>query len=156
MKKLFITKRTKRRRNLYCLTNLEKFGNSDDIDLREKKIKTLMNEPFEKYKGTLQNLFRRAKKECWTISIASFVYLMVGLIVFTVILRVFFFSFGNIFIDFLIFLIEIVALLTPIFFYHRKTVEFVQNECLELESDNPGICEAFDEWNQRFKDTVSN
>ncbi|HEX9962946.1 MAG TPA: hypothetical protein VGB00_18580 [Pyrinomonadaceae bacterium] len=113
-----------------------------------------MSDNFQKYKGTLQNLSRRAKDVCWTKGFAMLVYMLVGLLAATIALRVFFFSFGNMLMDFFVFLAEAAAILALILRYHRKTVEYMRSEVLELEPSNPGIYEAFEEWQQRFKDSL--
>ncbi|HEX8738020.1 MAG TPA: hypothetical protein VF721_21990 [Pyrinomonadaceae bacterium] len=113
-----------------------------------------MSDNFQKYKGTLQNLSRRAKDNCWTPGFATLFYMLVGLLAATIIARVFFCSFGNLLIDFFVFLAEAVVILALILRYQRKTVEFMRGEVLELESSNPGIGEAFEEWQQRFKDSI--
>lgn len=113
-----------------------------------------MSDNFQKYKGTLQNLARRAKDDCWTPGFATLFYMLVALLALTIIARIFFFSFGNLLIDFFVFLAEAVAVLALILRYHRKTVEYMRGEVLELEPANPGIYEAFEEWQQRFKDSV--
>lgn len=113
-----------------------------------------MPDNFQKYKGTLQNLSRRAKEACWTPALATFILLLIGLLVLTVVTRFFFFSFGNLLIDFFVFLAEAAAILATIFWYHRKTVEYMRDEVLQLETSNPGIGEAFEQWQQRFKDSI--
>lgn len=113
-----------------------------------------MSDNFQKYKGTLQNLSRRAREACWTTGFATLFYMLVGLLAATIIARVFFFSFGNLLIDFFVFLAEAVAVLAPILRYHRKTVEYMRDEVLALEPSNPGIYEAFEQWRQRFKDSI--
>jgi hypothetical protein len=113
-----------------------------------------MSDNFQKYKGTLQNLSRRAKDACWTPALATLVFLLVGLLALTITVRVCFVSFGNLLVDFFVFLAEAIAILAPIFWYQRKTVEYMRGEVLELETTNPGISEAFEEWQQRFKDSV--
>jgi hypothetical protein len=113
-----------------------------------------MQDNFEKYKGTLQYLSKRAKEDCWTTPLATIFYMLIGLLIVTIILRVFFFSFGNMLIGFFIFLIEAVAILIPILWFHRQAQEYMQNKCFELERDNPGICEAFDEWKRRVRESL--
>src|SRR5688572_30152631 len=113
-----------------------------------------MSDNFQKYKAALQNLSRRAKDDCWTPTMATVFYIMLGVLALTIVLRVFFFSFGNMLIDFFVFLAEALAILALILWYHRKTVEYMRSEVLELEPSNPGISEAFEEWQQRFKDSV--
>jgi hypothetical protein len=113
-----------------------------------------MPDNFQKHKATLQNLSRRAKDACWTAGFAALFYMLVGLLSLTIIARVFFFSFGNLPADFFVFLAEAVAILALILWYQRKTVEYMRGEVLALETSNPGIYEAFEEWQQRFKDSI--
>jgi hypothetical protein len=113
-----------------------------------------MPDNFQKYKGTLQNLSRRAKDDCWTAGFATLFYMLVALLAATIIARVFFFSFGNLLADFFVFLAEAVAVLALILRYHRKTVEYMRGEVLALEASNPGIYEAFEEWRRRFRDSI--
>jgi hypothetical protein len=113
-----------------------------------------MPDNFQKHKATLQNLSRRAKDACRTPGFAALFYMLVGLLAATIIVRVFFFSFGNLLVDFFVFLAEAIAILALILRYHRKTVEYMRGEVLALESSNPGIYEAFEEWHQRFKNSI--
>jgi hypothetical protein len=114
-----------------------------------------MTDNFDKYKILLKELSREANQAIWTSGSWLIVIIFLLLIGATIIARIFI-PFANMLVMFFIFLAEVVALLIPILVCHHKVDKYMHNRCIELELNNPGLSEAYEEWKQRFKDITSN
>jgi hypothetical protein len=114
-----------------------------------------MPDNFEKYKGTINEIYRQTKEELWTTEFATLILLLFAVLFLTVILNLVFFSFGNLFITFLIYLAEVAAPLTVLYLHQRKIYEIVREKTSALDSAQPGISEAFEEWRSKVDNPSS-
>ena len=108
-----------------------------------------MSENFEKYKGTINQIYRQTKDEQWTMPLATLVLLLGGILLITILVNVVFFSFPNLFVAFLVYLIEVLAPLFVLYRHQQKVYNIVREKVSELEPAEPGIMNAFDEWHAR-------
>lgn len=106
-----------------------------------------------KYEMMIDGIARRAKNDAWTPRIATFFYLALMLIAATAVIC-FFVTIGNVLITFLVFLIEIVVSLIPIFWHAAKTRERIDDEVTELERKNPGFLEAYELWKTKEREKI--
>lgn len=109
-----------------------------------------MSDNFEKYKGTINQIYRQQKEELWTMEIATLVLLLCGILLITVIVNLVFFSFGNLFIAFLVYLVETLAPLFVLYRHQQKVYDAVREKVSELEGTQPGIVNAFEEWHAKI------
>jgi hypothetical protein len=109
-----------------------------------------------KYEQMIDGISRQAKIDAWTPGLATLFYLLL-LMIGTTAMLCFFVTIGNMLITFLVFVVEVAILLTPIFWHATKTRERVEDEVNELERKNPGFLEAYEIWKvkQREKMPVS-
>jgi Flp pilus assembly protein TadB len=108
-----------------------------------------MSENFEKYKGTINRIYRETKDEQWTMPLATLVLLLGGILLITILVNVVFFSFPNLFVAFLVYLIEILAPLFVLYRHQQKVYNAVREKVAALETAEPGIMNAFEEWHAR-------
>jgi hypothetical protein len=109
-----------------------------------------MSDNFEKYKETINQIYRQAKEDLWTMPIATLVLLLGGLLLITIIVNLVFFSFGNLFVAFFVYLIEILAPLFVLYRHQQKVYEKVREKVSELEGTQPGILSAYEEWHAKI------
>ncbi|MEP6903566.1 MAG: hypothetical protein ABJA66_17720 [Actinomycetota bacterium] len=109
-----------------------------------------MSDNFQKHKETINGIYRQAKEDLWTPAFATLVLLLSTILFLSVILNLVFFSFGNWFITFIIYLAEIAALLIALSLHQRKIYEAVREKVLEMDSTHPGISEAYQEWRSKI------
>jgi hypothetical protein len=105
-----------------------------------------MSDNFEKHKEAINRLYRETKDVLWTPQFATLVLLSFGILVFTIFLNFVYFSFGNLLIAFLVYLLEAVLPFVLLIFHQRKVYETVREKAFELEAANPGIYKAYEEW----------
>ncbi len=109
-----------------------------------------MSDNFQKYKGTINSIYRQTKEELWTTPFATLVLLLFAVLFLTLVVNIIFFSFGNWFITFLIYFAEIVAPLAVLYFHQQKVYAAIREKVSEIEADNPGINDAFEEWRTKI------
>jgi uncharacterized membrane protein len=114
-----------------------------------------MPDNLEKHKGTINEIYRQTKEELWTTEFATLVLLLFALLFLTIVLNVVFFSFGNLLITFLIYLVETAAPLVVLYLHQRKIYEIVREKTSALDSAQPGISEAYDEWRSKIDSAAS-
>ena len=114
-----------------------------------------MSDNFEKYKGTINEIYRQTKEELWTTEFATLVLLLFAVLFLTIVINVVFFSFGNLPVTFLIYLAEVAAPLAVLFRHQRKIYEIVREKTSALDSAQPGISEAFEEWRSKVESPAS-
>lgn len=105
-----------------------------------------MSENFEKYKGTINEIYQRTKEELWTTQFATLVLLLFAVLFLTLVVNVVFYSFGNWFVTFLIYLVEIAVPLVVLYRHQQKVYNIVRAKTSAMNPSNPGISEAFEEW----------
>jgi len=110
-----------------------------------------MSENFEKYKGTINSLYRQTKDELWTPQLATLVLLFVGILIATIFFNVAVFSFGHWAIALIVYLIEVIIPLFILYRHQRKIYETVREKALEMDATNPGIYEAYEEWRKKVE-----
>lgn len=108
-----------------------------------------MSDNFEKYKGTINQIYRQTKEDLWTMPLATLVLLLGGLLLITIIVNLVFFSFGNWFVALLVYLIEIFAPVFVLYRHQQKVYLAVREKVSELEGTQPGIVNAYEEWHAR-------
>lgn len=108
-----------------------------------------MSENLEKYKGTIDQIYRETKDEQWTMPLATLVLLLGGILLITILVNVVFFSFPNLFVAFLVYLIEILAPLFVLYRHQQKVYDAVREKVSALAAAEPGIMNAFEEWRAR-------
>jgi hypothetical protein len=108
-----------------------------------------MSDNFEKHKGTINGLYRQAKADLWTPPLATVVLLLFGVLIVTIFFNVALFSFGNMFVAFIVYLVEALAPLIVLSLHQRKVYETVREKAYELNATHPGIYEAYEEWRAR-------
>lgn len=108
-----------------------------------------MSDNFEKYKGIINGIYRQAKVDLWTTEFATLLLLLFGVLFVSIIMNVVFFSFGNWFISFLVFFVEIAAPLIVLYLHQRKIYEAVRAKTLAMDSTHPGIYEAYEQWRSK-------
>lgn len=105
-----------------------------------------MSDNFEKYKGTIGEIYRQTKEELWTTEFATLILLLFAVLFLTIVINAVFFSFGNLLITLLIYLAEIAAPLIVLYRHQQKIYESVREKTSALDSAQPGISEAYEEW----------
>ena len=108
-----------------------------------------MSDNFEKYKSTINQIYRQSKEDLWTMPIATLVLLLGAVLLVTIIVNAVFFSFPNLFVAFLVYLVEIVAPLFVLYRHQQKVYDAVREKVSELEGTEPGILSAYEEWYAR-------
>jgi len=108
-----------------------------------------MSENFEKYKGTINEIYRQTKEELWTTEFATLILLLFAVLFLTAVVNLVFFSFGNWFVTFLIYLAEIAAPVVVLYRHQQKIYETVRTKTSEMNLAKPGISEAFKEWRSK-------
>jgi hypothetical protein len=114
-----------------------------------------MSDNFEKYKGTINSLYRRTKDDLWTPQLATVLLLLGGILIVTIFLNVALYSFGNMFITFLVYLVEAAVPLIVLYIHQRKIFEIMREKVLEMDAANPGIYQAYEEWRSRYDNRTS-
>lgn len=109
-----------------------------------------MSDHFDKYKGRLHQMHRQAKSTCWTPPLAAFIYLSLGVLVLTIILRVIY-SFAGGIETIIIFVAESAVLLGSVLYYEKQVRAYMQERVNELDATEPGIYYAYEEWKERTK-----
>ena len=109
-----------------------------------------MSVNFEKYKGTINHLYREAKDELWTMQLATLVLLLCGILLITIIVNLVFFSFPNKIVAVLIYLVEVLAPLFVLYRHQQKVYLAVREKVSELEGTQPGIMNAYEEWHAKI------
>ncbi len=113
-----------------------------------------MTDNFAKYKVLLKQLSQESNQAVWTSGTWMIVIMFLLLIIATAIIRIFV-PFADMLITFFIFLAEVIALLIPVLIYHHKAGEYMRERCLELDTANQGLYEAYEEWKQRFREITT-
>ena len=108
-----------------------------------------MSDNFEKYKDTINSIYRQAKDDLWTTQFATLVLLLFAILFITVVLNLVFFSFGSWFVSVIVYFVEAIVPVVVLFFHQRKVYETVREKALELDSVNPGIYDAYQEWRSK-------
>lgn len=108
-----------------------------------------MSDNFEKYKGTINHIYRETKDEQWTMPLATLVLLLGGILLMTILVNVVFFSFPNKFIAFLVYLVEILVPLFVLYRHQQKVYDTMREKIAELDGTQPGIMNAFEEWHKK-------
>ncbi|HEY8562191.1 MAG TPA: hypothetical protein VIL74_17585 [Pyrinomonadaceae bacterium] len=105
-----------------------------------------MSANLEKYRGALDDLYRRAKEEAWTPQTATLLLLCAGVLVATIFFNVAVFSFGHWIVALVVYFLEALAPLAVLHRHRRGIDEAVRAKTSEMESTHPGISEAYREW----------
>lgn len=105
-----------------------------------------MPENFEKYHETINQIYRQSKEDLWTMPTATLVLLLGGVLLVTIIVNAVFFSFPNLFVALLVYLIEIAAPLFVLYRHQQKVYAAVREKTSELEATQPGILKAYEQW----------
>ncbi len=105
-----------------------------------------MSDNFQKYKETINDIYRRAKEELWTTEFATLILLLFAVLFLTILVNIVFFSFGHWLITLLIYLAEIAAPLAALYLHQQKIYKAVSEKVSAMDSNNPGISEAYAEW----------
>ncbi len=114
-----------------------------------------MSDNFEKYNETINEIYRRTKEELWTTQFATLVLLLFAVLFLTIVVNVVFYSFGNWFVTFLIYLAEICVPLAVLYRHQQKVYKIVRAKIFGMNSANPGISEAFEEWRSKIVSPTS-
>jgi uncharacterized membrane protein len=114
-----------------------------------------MSDNFEKYKGTLNGLYRQTKDELWTPQFATVLLLLFGILIVTIFFNVAIFSFGHWLIAFIVYLAEVLVPLVALYLHQRKIYETVGEKALEMDAANPGIYHAYEEWRSKVDSPTS-
>jgi len=114
-----------------------------------------MSDNFEKHKGTIDEIYRQTKEELWTTEFATLVLLLFAVLFLTVVLNLVFYSFGNWFVTFLIYLAEIAAPIVVLYRHQQKIYETVRAKTSEMNPAQPGISEAFEKWRSKIVSPTS-
>ena len=105
-----------------------------------------MSENFEKYKGTLDSLYRQTKDELWTPPFATLVLSFIGILIITIFFNVAVFSFGHWVIALIVYLVEAAAPIVVLYRHQQKVYETLREKTSAMDAANPGIYEAYEEW----------
>ena len=108
-----------------------------------------MSDNFQKYKETINDIYRQTKESLWTTEFATLILLLFAVLFLTIVVNLVFFSFGGWFISFIIYLVEIAAPLTVLYLHQQKLYRAVGEKVSEMEAANPGIYEAYQEWRSK-------
>ncbi len=108
-----------------------------------------MSAPLEKYKETIDDIYLRTKEELWTMEFATIVLLLCAVLFITALINVVFTSFGSWFLALIVYLAEIGALLAALYIYRQKVLETVRKKISAMDSTQPGISAAYDEWRSK-------
>ena len=109
-----------------------------------------MSDNFEKYKDTINSLYRQTKVNLWTTPFATLILLLFAVLFITVVLNLVFFSFDSWFVSVIVYFVETAVPIVVLFFHQQKIYETVREKALEMDSANPGIYEAYQEWRSRI------
>ena len=109
-----------------------------------------MSENFEKYKATINVLYRQTKDELWTPQLATVLLLFLGILVITIFFNVSVFSFGHWAIALVVYFTEVIVPLFILYRHQQKIYETVREKALEMDAANPGIYEAYEEWHRKI------
>ena len=109
------------------------------------KIKS-MSDNFEKYKDTIDSLYRQTKDDLWTPPFATLVLLLFGILIITIFFNVAVFSFGHWIIALIVYLIEAVAPVVALYRHQQKIYETVGERAREMDATNPGLYDAYKQW----------
>ncbi len=113
-----------------------------------------MSDNFEKHKGTLNDLYRQTKEKLWTTEFATLVLLLFAVLFLTFVVNAVFYSFGNWFLTFIVYFVEIAVPLVVLYRHQRKIYEVVREKALELDPAHPGIFKAYEEWRSKTGSTM--
>lgn len=108
-----------------------------------------MSDNFQKYKETINDIYRKTKEELWTTEFATLILLLFAVLFLTILINVVFFSFDHWLITLLIYLAEIAAPLTVLYLHQQKIYKVVSEKVSAMESKNSGISEAYAEWRSK-------
>jgi uncharacterized membrane protein len=108
-----------------------------------------MSDNFEKYKGTINGIYRETKEALWTTQFATLVLLLFAILFLTIVVNAVFFSFGGWFMSTIIYLVEAIVPLTVLYFHQQKIFQIVREKVSEMEATNPGMVEAYEDWRAR-------
>jgi ABC-type transport system involved in cytochrome c biogenesis permease subunit len=104
-----------------------------------------MSEEFEKYKDTINGVYRQTKENLWTMPFATLVLLLFAVLFITIVLNLVFLSFGF-GLAFLVYTVEIAVPLLVLYLHQRKVYETVREKIQEMDATQPGIYAAYEEW----------
>lgn len=109
-----------------------------------------MSENFEKYKETINQIYRQSKDDLWTMPVATLVLLLGAVLFVTILVNAVFFSFPHLFVAVLVYLVEILAPLYVLYRHQQKVYEAVREKVSDLEVTQPGIISAYEEWHAKI------
>ncbi len=104
---------------------------------------------FEKYEEKLKEISRESGRMAWS-SVPATAFYMVLLVIIATVAACIFFPFANIGVMVVIFIAEGIALFVPFVLYHQKAGEYMQDRCVELDREYPGIYDSYEEWQRRI------
>ena len=105
-----------------------------------------MPDNFENHKETINEIYLQTKEDLWTREFATLVLLLFAVLFLTVVYNVVFFSFGNWFVTFLIYLAEIAATVFVLYRHQQKVNETVRSKVSKMDSTtHPGILKAYEQ-----------
>lgn len=105
-----------------------------------------MSENLDKYKETIEKIYRETKDDLWTMPHATLVLLLFGVLFMTIIVNVVFFSFGSWLLALPVYALEIAAPLYVLYRHRQKIDAAAREKVSALEATKPGIVEAYAEW----------
>ena len=110
-----------------------------------------MPDNYEKYKETIDGIYRQTKEDLWTMPLATLVLLLFAILFITIVLNLVFFSFGYWFLALFVYLVEIAVPLAVLYLHQQKVQKAVRERISEMDSTHPGILEAYDEWRSQSR-----
>ena len=114
-----------------------------------------MSDNFEKYKGTINGIYRQTKADLWTPQFATILLLMLGILVVTIFFNAAVFSFGHWLISLIVYSVEIIIPIVLLYLHDRKIHEIVREKAYQMDAANPGISEAYEEWRSNINNLTS-
>ena len=105
-----------------------------------------MSENFEKHNETIDQIYRQSREDLWTMPVATLVLLLGGILLMTILVNAVFFSFPNLLVAALVYLIEISAPLFVLYRYQQRVYESVRAKVVDLEKTQPGILRVYEKW----------
>jgi uncharacterized membrane protein len=106
-----------------------------------------MPDNVENHTETINKIYLQTKEDLWTREFATLVLLLFAVLFLTIVLNVVFYSFGNWFVTFLIYLAEIAATVFVLYRHQQKIYEAVRAKASEMDSTtHPGISAAYNQW----------
>lgn len=105
-----------------------------------------MTDNFEKHNDTIDQIYRQTREDLWTMPVATLVLLLGAVLLITIIVNAVFFSFPNLIVAALVYLIEIAAPLFVFYRYQQKVYRTVREKVTKLEAAQPGILSVYEKW----------